>query len=57
MNFRSGTTGKYLDINLKISAVTWSANIFVEEDEVHGRLEPFFNYPFFVNKFRHHFGI
>lgn len=31
--------------------MTWSADIFVEEDEVHGRLEPFF-----VNKFRHHFG-
>jgi hypothetical protein len=41
LHFRSGTSGKYLDINLKTSVVTWSANIFVEEDEAYGRLEPF----------------
>jgi hypothetical protein len=56
LHFRSGTSGKYLDINLKTSVVTWSAKIFVEEDEAYGRLEPFFNYPSFVNKFRHNFG-
>jgi hypothetical protein len=36
--------------------VTWNANIFVEEAKVYGRLEPFFIYPLFVNKFRHNFG-
>jgi len=56
LHFRSGTSGKYLDINLKTSVVPWNVNIFVEEDEVYWRLESFLNYPFFVNKFRHNFG-
>jgi hypothetical protein len=56
LHFRSGTSGKYLDISLKTNAVTRSVTIFVEEDEVYWRLEPFLNYPFFANKFRHNFG-
>jgi hypothetical protein len=56
LHFKNGTSGKYLYVNIKTSVVTWNANIFVEEVEVYGRLEPFFIYPFFVNKFRHNFG-